>query len=178
MCGLRSRPRTAAIFATFELPSAGGISSRHPRGDALLWRRGYYRHSGLVLRPEISQPELRSPTSVLNQEALLQQTDRATRCVSLVNCCTTVGTSCTTNPQQIKIMELEGRSTCNKLCASNNDASTVVGVIHKLDRRRVSLPRGMCYGPVFVCLSVCLSVTNRRSTKIAKRRITQTTPHE
>jgi len=35
------------------------------------------------------------------QEALLWQTDRATRYFSrnLVNCCRTVGTSCTTNPQ-------------------------------------------------------------------------------
>jgi len=43
------------------------------------------------------------------QEALLPQTDRATRCVSqkLVNCCATVGTSCTANPQEIEIMKLE-----------------------------------------------------------------------
>ena len=40
-----------------------------------------------------------------------------------------VGTSCTTNPEQIEVMELDGysRPTCNKLCASNPDA---------LDRRR------------------------------------------
>ena len=46
----------------------------------------------------------------LEQEALLPQTDRATSCFSryLVNCCTTVGTSCTANSQQIKVMELEG----------------------------------------------------------------------
>jgi len=46
----------------------------------------------------------------LEQEALLPQTDRATSCFSryLVHCCTTVGTSCTTNSQQIKVMELEG----------------------------------------------------------------------
>ena len=29
-----------------------------------------------------------------------------------------------------------------------------------------------------LCLSVCLSVTSRCSTKTAKRRITQTTPHD
>jgi len=29
-----------------------------------------------------------------------------------------------------------------------------------------------------LCPSVCLSVTNRSSTKTAKRRITQTTPHD
>jgi len=56
----------------------------------------------------------------LKQKALLPQTDRATRCVSryLVNCCTNAGTRCTTNPQQIKAMELEhyGRQTSSKLC--------------------------------------------------------------
>ena len=42
--------------------------------------------------------------------------------------------------------------------------------------------RGTSHGPVSVCLSVCpsvcLSVTSRCSTKTAKRRITQTTPHD
>ena len=72
------------------------------------------------------------------QEALLSQTDRATRRVSrnLVNSCTTSGTRCTTNLKQIEVMELNGysRPTCNKLCASGLDASTIIGVIHKLDR--------------------------------------------
>jgi len=36
--------------------------------------------------------------------------------------------------------------------------------------------RGTSHGPVFVC--VRLSVTSRSSTKTAKRRITQTTPHD
>jgi len=53
-------------------------------------------------------------------------TDRTTPCVSwnLVNCCTTVGTRCTTNPEQIGAMVLEGcsRPKCNKLCASSHDA--------------------------------------------------------
>jgi len=55
---------------------------------------------------------------------------RVIRAVSqnLVNCCTTVGTSCTIglNPQQIEVMELQdyGRPTCNKLCASSHDGST------------------------------------------------------
>jgi len=52
------------------------------------------------------------------------QRDRATRCVSrhMANCCTTAGTSCTTNREQIAVMELEGydRRTCNELCASIN----------------------------------------------------------
>jgi len=42
--------------------------------------------------------------------------------------------------------------------------------------------RGTSHGPVSVRLSVCLSVrpsvTSRSSTKTAKRRITQTTPHD
>ena len=48
------------------------------------------------------------------QESLLPQRDRATRCVSqkLV----IVETSCTTNQQQIEVIELESysRSTCSK----------------------------------------------------------------
>ena len=35
----------------------------------------------------------------------------------------------------------------------------------------------LAMGPC-LCLSVCLSVTSRSSTKTAKRRITQTTPHD
>ena len=38
--------------------------------------------------------------------------------------------------------------------------------------------RGTSHGPVSVRPSVCLSVTSRSSTKTAKRRITQTTPHD
>ena len=38
--------------------------------------------------------------------------------------------------------------------------------------------RGTSHGPVSVSVSVCLSVTSRCSTKTAKRRITQTTPHD
>jgi len=49
-----------------------------------------------------------------DQRAPLPQTDRAMRCASqnLMNCCTAVGTSCT-SPEQIEVMELEvyGRTT-------------------------------------------------------------------
>ena len=40
--------------------------------------------------------------------------------------------------------------------------------------------RGICYGPVTVCLCLCrsVSVTCRCSTKTAKCRITQTTPYD
>ena len=45
-----------------------------------------------------------------------------------------VGTTCTTNREQIEVMELEGYSqpTYNKLMHSATTRSTVVGVIHKL----------------------------------------------
>jgi len=55
--------------------------------------------------------------------------------------------SCTTNTEQIEVMELKGevdRRVTN--CVSSNNASTVVGVIHKLDRRRVLLTsRSTCH---------------------------------
>ena len=38
--------------------------------------------------------------------------------------------------------------------------------------------RGTSHGPVSVSVCLCLSVTSRCSTKTAKRRITQTTPHD
>jgi len=64
----------------------------------------------------------------LKQESLLPQTDWAMRYVSrnLVNCCTTVGTSCPTNPQQIEVMELEhySRWMCNKIDTSSHDVLT------------------------------------------------------
>jgi len=54
----------------------------------------------------------------MQEEALRPQRDRATRYVSLdlVHCCAAIGTSCTTNPQLIAVMELEanGWPTCSK----------------------------------------------------------------
>jgi len=49
--------------------------------------------------------EIREQTDI-TRAALLLPTDRATHFVSrnLVNCCTTVGTSCTTDQQQIKLI--------------------------------------------------------------------------
>ena len=38
--------------------------------------------------------------------------------------------------------------------------------------------RGTSHGPVSVCLCLSVPVTSRCSTKMAKRRITQTTPHD
>ena len=86
---------------------------------------------------------------------------------------TTVGTSCTTNPQQIEVIELVGysRQTCNNPRASSHDASTVVGVIHKLDRRRVLYMLRLCYAMVLCSFCLSVSVTNRSVsvTEIAKR---------
>jgi len=45
-------------------------------------------------------------------------------------------------------------------------------------RRAMLCIRGTSHGPVSVRTSVCPSVTSRSSTKTAKRRITQTTPHD
>jgi len=65
---------------------------------------------------------------------------------------TAEGTSCslTANPQQIEVMEFDhyNRPIYNKLvCASNHGASTIVGVVNKLDRRRVlATARSICRG--------------------------------
>jgi len=72
-------------------------------------------------------------------------------------CTTVVGTSCKTIPKQIEVKEsLEGYSQqrVTKLWASTTTRSTVVGVIHRLDRRRVlfttsSTCRGGNFGAKF-----------------------------
>jgi len=43
--------------------------------------------------------------------------------------------------------------------------------------RNDMLQRGICYGPVSVCPSVCLSVTSRCSIKMAKHIVMQTTSY-
>jgi len=98
----------------------------------------------------------------------------ARRAVSrnLVNCCTTEGTSCTTHPQQIALVEHHVGDYIH-VCASSHDALTVVGVVNKLDRRPVLLPArryasaGTSRGSVSV--SVCLSVTSRCSVETVER---------
>jgi len=56
-----------------------------------------------------------------------------------------------------------------------------IGVVSKLDRRRLVFT-ARCYASAVLamglCPSVSVSVTSRCSTKTAKRRITQTTPHD
>jgi len=52
------------------------------------------------------------------------------------------GAGCRPTNRQDEVTELVdgySRPTCNKLCASGHDALVVMGVIRKLDRRRVSL---------------------------------------
>jgi len=87
----------------------------------------------------------------MSQEALLPQTDRATRYVRqhLVNS----RTSCTTNPQQIAVMELDGYSwsTCSK---QTRLVDCRIGVVNKLDRRRrrrrvMLTTRSTCRGEIF-----------------------------
>jgi len=79
------------------------------------------------------------PTTITKQEALLSQTDRATRRVGrmLVNCCMTVKEQLVrqpTGPEKIEVTELKGysRPTYNKLVHLAMTRSTVLGVIHKL----------------------------------------------
>jgi len=79
MCGLRTRPRTDVDPPRVELPSAGGISSRRPRGDNLysdlLWTglfsrlrdkwaglQGGYRVAGLSQNVRGRRRLLRHPT--------------------------------------------------------------------------------------------------------------------
>ena len=60
-----------------------------------------------------------------NQVALQLQTDCTTRHIkqNLVNCCTIVGTRSTTNPHEIKVMQLEhcGRRTCVRLATRRSE---------------------------------------------------------
>ena len=62
-----------------------------------------------------------------------RRTARRAMSVEILSTAATVATGCTTNQQQV---EYFGRLTCSKLCASSHDASTVVDVVNKLDRRR------------------------------------------
>jgi len=68
-----------------------------------------------------------------------------------------------------------------KLKSENMQKRAVFYVITARCYASAVLAMGLCPSmsvSVCVCLSVCLSVTSRCSTKTAKRRITQTTPHD
>ena len=56
-------------------------------------------------------------------------------------------------------------------------SGTYIQCMHSLPRDNYA-KRGICRRRVSVCVSVCLSVTLRYCIKTAKRRITQTTPHD
>ena len=70
---------------------------------------------------------------------------------------------------------------CFLLHRTVKQAETHTAVLNRSTADYVLLPRelcsrGICHGRVSVC--VCVSVTSRSSTKMAKRRNTQTTPHD
>jgi len=97
---------------------------------------------------------LRTGDRYRQQETLLPRTDRATRYVSrnLVNCGITVRTRCTANPPHIEVIELEhcSRLAFNKLCVLPRRVDSRIGVVNKLDRRRVMLTtRSTCHGESF-----------------------------
>ena len=144
-------------MAELLLDSCGGIMERHTlSGDRLPLSCSDFRVKPTIALsfpegldglsrhfPWLNQitktPDRRSVASM--NKKLCYRTGRAMRCVShsLGNC----RTSCTTNQntQQIGVLDSEhyyyDRPTSNKLCASSHDAWTVVGVVDKLDRRRV-----------------------------------------
>jgi len=70
----------------------------------------------------------------------------------------------------------EGNTSCPFPCPSTHSVSRCCPV--RFLPRDAMHPRYMLWPCVCVCLSVCLSVTSRSSTKTAKHRITQTTPHD
>ena len=62
--------------------------------------------------------------------------------------------------------------------SSETENTTEVAIHCNRFYRAMLCVRGTSHGPVSVCVRVRLSVTSRSSTKTAKRRITQTTPHD
>ena len=56
------------------------------------------------------------------------------------NCCTTVGTSCTTNPQQVDVVKLDvtvDRRVINYVCPATTRRRSYIGVVNKLNRADV-----------------------------------------
>jgi len=56
------------------------------------------------------------------------------------NCCTTVGTSCTTNPQQVDVVKLDvtvDRHVINYVCPVTTHRPSYIGVVNKLNRADV-----------------------------------------
>ena len=93
--------------------------------------------------------------SYCQHEVLLPQTDRATPHVSrnLVSCFTTAGRSSTTSQQLIDVVELEHYGWADRHVVNSQHASTVLGVVNKLDRRRVLLTtRSTCRDKIRIVL--------------------------
>jgi len=76
------------------------------------------------------------------------------------------------------VIEAYDMCTANIILGKNHEFNK--GYLSYDNYRAMLCIRGTSHGPVSVsvCLSVCLSDTSRCSTKTAKRRITQTTPHD
>jgi len=76
---------------------------------------------------------------------------------NLVNYCTTVGTMCTTDPQQVKVIVGALWSTdVNKVHVSIHDASTLIGVAKQAKYRVDKLPEGSTLIFVDTCTRNCL----------------------
>ena len=124
------------------------------RSLAAVGRRRLTSRNAVKFTPLYLKLSKSSTNSASSQQTTRSSAVSATRCATwnLVSCYTTVWTTCTTNPQQIEviILALTRPRTCNKLCASSHDASTVESVVNKLDRRWVLLTtRSTCRGEIF-----------------------------
>jgi len=75
--------------------------------------------------PWAGRPQANSMEAIIRQEAVLPRDAMCqSKLCQLLMQHNSVETSCTTNPEQIEVMELEGysRQMCNKLCACSHDA--------------------------------------------------------
>ena len=72
-----------------------------------------------------------------------------------------------------------GEGKCDHFCVDGRgiDPSNYT-CMGEYNYRAMLCIRGTSHGPVSVCVCVRLSLTRRCSTKTAKQRITQTTPHD
>jgi len=70
------------------------------------------------------RPQASSMEAIIRQEAVLPRDAMCQSKLCQLLQHNSVETSCTTNPEQIEVMELEGysRQMCNKLCACSHDA--------------------------------------------------------
>jgi len=86
-----------------------------------------------------------------------RQITQSTVSRNLVNYCTTVGTICTTDPEQVKVIVGALWSTdVNKVHVSIHDASTLIGVAKQAKYRVDKLPEGSTLIFVDTCTRNCL----------------------